>query len=656
MSLLSQGVSSDLHSAFPKRDTSVDSARRRKRCAVPLTLRRAVYEWVGIFLLLFGAIGAQFVFGAVRNWSSGLMMVPVFAGILLYFIRPFWDRNLLVVKLPPSGLLFLLFPLYTLLLYPFAVVPHEVKMELLKITSYLGAYWAWTEWASRYKRWRIILGAVILLGTLAALYAVIQHANGSTMVLNMERHEEYGMRASGLFMAPAHFGAYLGTMICLAWCLVFLPAAGPLLRFLSAYGLVLFYPVLALTGSRSGWVGGMVGTLVVLGLLAWRKSVRLALSVFIGLPILSVALFATLWLTVPPLQQQITDALSRQHSVVFRLRAWSDTLNMIEDKPLFGHGPGHYRWAYAPYKTWTTHQWLMQAHNEYLHVTAEYGVVGLALLIAAFGTLIVKLLLLYGRLERDKDAYLVAGFLGALAAAMAHGMTDFNLHVFVLCHLLVLLGGVAIGALHASGLLPEKTVSFKTWCFIGGAGALFSIIAAAFSLQVGLSDAWRRLAEERIKQVNLLKPNPYSAARAYLNRAITLDPGYAYPYLHLGNIARKEAFWLRDPALRTEKANEALAYYEKAHQRNPLDADVLFGLGASWFILDDEDKGLQYIERAHRQWPTHSYYLFQAGQQLRQRGRYADALRYFRKAREVDASDPAIETNIRMLERMLNKE
>ncbi len=627
---------------------------RRRRGERPPSFGRSLFEWLVIILLWSASMVGVILFGAVRNWSAGGLMVPVFIGLALFALRYVFNRDSKALKLPPGGLLFLLFALYTGLLIPFAAVPYEAKVELLKILSYAGAYFVWTELASQYGRWRLILFMPLLLGTLVALYALIMHVQGSNAVLNLER-VHYPNRASGTFMAPAHFGAYMGMLIPFALALLWTPTSGPLLRLFSAYGLLLFVPGLLLSGSRSGWVGAFLGVATVVVLLAWRRSQRTALIACVTFPLLSAGIFGALWHTSDMFQERAGAAIRIEGTAAWRLQAWQDTWQMIQDAPVLGHGPGSYRWLYSPYQSWSGDRWLRYAHNEYLHLWAEYGVVGLLLLGAFILFVLVRSVRLFFKAEYSREAGVMAGFLGALMAALGHGIFDFNFHVFSLMHLLVLMGGVAMAGCYRAGMLSTRSFPRLAGVLVGGVVAVFSLLAAAISFQVSASGTLTRLAEDKVDEINVRSPNLYDEAIRLNTRAMRLDPSNWVPYLQLGDIERRRVAWIIVPEVRQQRAESAMAYYQKAYQRNPYDVLVLFGIARSWMYLGDDEKALEYYRRAHTHFPNGVFYGQHLGLHLRRMGKYEEALEVLQETRRLAWRDPVIVSNILDLQKILSE-
>lgn len=635
--------------------TSSAPTRRRRRRFLPISIRRSLFEWVAILLLMSGSTIGVLLFGAVRNWFAGGLMVLVFLGIAMYFARPMLNREARDLRIPPGGIPFIFFALYTAILIPFVSIPYEAKVELLKIGSYLGAYWAWTELASRYGRRKVLLWFVMTTATLVAIYAVVQHFRGSTGVLNMTRDEGYGMRASGTFMAPAHFGAYMAMIIPLALSLVFMPSAGAFLRLFSGYGLVFFLPALILSGSRSGWIGCLVGLSVVTTLLAARRGIKRLILGWALLLLVVGALGAAFWFSSPQFKERLESGARLEGTAAWRLGAWADTWEMIQDAPVFGHGPGSYRWMYPPYQSsWTGFRWLRFAHNEYLHLWAEYGAVGVLLMAGLILAVMVVGLRLYVKAFQDRDPHLLVGFLGMFFASLGHAVSDFNYHVFALMHLLVMVGGITFAGLYRENGLTLRPLPLRAWIAISSVGLGLSALGMIVALQVAVSGAIVRLAEDRVENVDLRKPSPYAAIERDLQRAIRIDPGNWMPYLEVGNIYRRRAFWVRDPEYRAELAESAYKYYRKAYERNPYDMNVVYGIARSYFLKGDHETSYIYLRRTVDHWPANIFYTRQLGIQLRADGRFEEALAVFIEARRHGGwDDPVITGNIRWLQQQI---
>jgi O-antigen ligase len=133
---------------------------------------------------------------------------------------------------------------------------------------------------------------------------------------------------------------------------------------------------------------------------------------------------------------QLTD---ENYAVVERLAHWEAALAMLADHPLLGVGIGNYVPVYPAYAVPGWKDPLGHAHNQYLNVAAETGLVGLAaylIFLAAWAGHA------WGAV-RSLSGYaqgVALGVLGVLGALVTHSLFD-NLYVHGMnMHLALLLG------------------------------------------------------------------------------------------------------------------------------------------------------------------------------------------------------------------------
>jgi O-antigen ligase len=125
-------------------------------------------------------------------------------------------------------------------------------------------------------------------------------------------------------------------------------------------------------------------------------------------------------------------------SINNRKLIWKTTFNMIKDNPWFGSGIGTFKLNYQNYQADYLQEnpedikyWIKagEAHNEYLQIWAELGIIGLGiflLIIYFYYQLIVSFL------KKDKDApkrLIVLGMLSGTTCFLTHCLFSFPLHV-----------------------------------------------------------------------------------------------------------------------------------------------------------------------------------------------------------------------------------
>ncbi len=159
----------------------------------------------------------------------------------------------------------------------------------------------------------------------------------------------------------------------------------PSLRFSPAYllsalltvALWLQVSALVLTGSRLGMLAFLiaVGVFMLLALW-WRVMTR---DFVLRLALVGVLLLAVVWFSLPAAQRLTPQAATQEvHSGSFRIETWKGTLRMAFPNPLLGVGPGAFEWRYPRY---ASVGFTRLAHNSYLELMAEAGVLALLLLL-----------------------------------------------------------------------------------------------------------------------------------------------------------------------------------------------------------------------------------------------------------------------------------
>ena len=113
-----------------------------------------------------------------------------------------------------------------------------------------------------------------------------------------------------------------------------------------------------------------------------------------------------------------------------RLEIWQSTINLIQENPVAGVGFGAYPVAITFYDKSTGKYSLQQAHNDYLEVMANGGVI-------AFVLTLLFLAILFKRIRRQfktDNFFRQASCFGAslgICGVMLHSMVDFGLHVII---------------------------------------------------------------------------------------------------------------------------------------------------------------------------------------------------------------------------------
>ena len=194
-------------------------------------------------------------------------------------------------------------------------------------------------------------------------------------------------------------------------------------------GLGLAFGTLALTQSRSGWLGGVVG-LFVLAMLAGLASRQRRLQVLaVTLPlalILALGVFFALRPDVFSLFLNASGGATGEISFSGRPEIWSRAIYAIQDFSFTGTGLGTFRRVVNllyPLFTVSPDTDIAHAHNMFLQVAVDLGLPGL---IAYLALLELAGVVAWGAARRSSGAVrgLSLGLLAGLIALHVYGLTD----------------------------------------------------------------------------------------------------------------------------------------------------------------------------------------------------------------------------------------
>lgn len=619
-----------------------------------------IYDAAALAMLAWPATGGMWLLGSTRTWGFAPGLALSFLGIVLVAARPLAFPGTARWRMPP-GLIFLAgLAAYAALQAQHVEVPAAARWEALRWASLAGAAFAWTQASGREHRWKWLLAALLLAAALNGLYAIVQHANGSRMVLWAVRAEQYGMRASGTYLCPNHLANVLAMLVPISVALLGLKEAGFPLRTMSAYFLAIAAPVLYWTQSRSGWLGMAGGLCATLLLLAWRRSRAWFFAAMVGLPLAAGILGWTAWKTLPGVRERIGPVLENPEKAGgIRMQMWRDAPAMIRDRPVWGFGGGSFVWTYPPYqKHVREHLEWDYLHNDHLQLLLEHGAVGAGLALAgllACGWGLARGVL---RARTRAGAHLLAGAGGALVGSLLHAFFDFNFHIFPNPHVLVWAGGVAWGTYYALERGVEPAVGWRRKARMGVAAGLCasSLLGAWLAISGGMS-YWKNLRAEMAREAL-----EWDGVEEQYRSAAEWDSWNWQPHLGLGKLKSTQALWYRDPDEEKEKEGkrrlsaEAIAHYRRALELNPFEMAAEHGLARSLQATGDSEGALEHYRRAAEFQRRHVFYREQLGIQLRRMGREEEALEAFRKNVEDGVAGEASLLNVRALERKLARQ
>ncbi len=216
-----------------------------------------------------------------------------------------------------------------------------------------------------------------------------------------DQYTEGFNRIFATFTHPSPYAFYLVTLLPIAG-VVFLHTSSRLGRL----GLGLLLPAMMVsvlaTFTRMAWLG-LIITLLIMVVVKSRRAL-LAL----------LALLLLIWIAVPPVGERIGELNEPNSSLNARVQRWEEAWTI----------PSHWQWLTGAGLGAVEYHVGEVAHNDYLKVWVETGVLGSVAFLWLYGSLFRTAIAGYRRLSSDYQRSLVLAFIAILAARAVMAFTD----------------------------------------------------------------------------------------------------------------------------------------------------------------------------------------------------------------------------------------
>jgi O-antigen ligase len=355
---------------------------------------------------------------ALTAWSiplstSGMQIGG--AGLALLALVAWWRGTPVLRRTPLDGVLALMFVVFAIsTLASGRPLQADGWGRMWVVVVYFGAY-AWfadAESAVRFARWLVLAAALV------AVYGIVQHFTGIDWYRALlGRRSFVHPRIVGAhgFAAVGFFRNYL------TYAHVLVIALGFALASPQRWVRIAVVPLLALailfSTARGAWVAALVmgAALAAAGRRGFGRLAAIA------------AIVAVAWLASPGFREQALPGLTQAETNAGRLAIYAANLDIVAEHPVLGLGFGRYQRVSGPY--YDRHPEAdrrSHAHNNFLQIAAESGLLGLAAFVLVFATA-----LRYGieTVRRTTDPPRHATALGAclaLVGFLVGGLTQYT--------------------------------------------------------------------------------------------------------------------------------------------------------------------------------------------------------------------------------------
>lgn len=329
-----------------------------------------------------------------------------------------------------------------------SIYPHQTRESLITLGCYLGLFATVLGHFNTKRRLHRLLGVAVMSAFAVSLFGIVQNFTYSGAIYWLRPVEAAGV--FGPFVNRISYAAFASTMSPMGICLALLALrqrrmGGP--DSLAPVLLWIFVSIVISGGvllslARAGIIGlGLsVGFVAAMLLYYGRRTAEIAVL------LLMLAGCAGLLLWVGPVTViERVGTLTEGRSIptlATRVETWERSLLLLADHLALGTGLGTFRYAFMRYAP-VTQTWWRTAHNEYLELLCDTGLVGGVIFLAGLGVY-AYLVARPSRFAQRDASYLYVGLLSGLGSLLFQSALSANLQVPANGMLLTVAGGALL--------------------------------------------------------------------------------------------------------------------------------------------------------------------------------------------------------------------
>ena len=616
-------------------------------------MNKGIYT-IFIAILLFSPLA----FGTVERWSYAVMEIASLVVVLLVFLRIFQKKAsyyetpgivplllflayilLQVVPVPPQ-LIKILSP-STYEIYqesflvanpsawiPLSVNPKATLMEFFRFSAYAAFYITTVQLLTRKELFKTTVFIIVICASFISFFGIIQHLISNNKIYWFRELTQGGV-PFGPYVNRNHYAGFMEMLFPLA------------------IGLFLFHkPHVSYTSLREkiaelfnlektniylllGFSAILIGTSVFLSL---SRSGIISLSIsmmFFGFMLIGqdihrkrgmiIIIVCTLialsvgWFGWGPIIERFKELYPVEGDISeFRPIIWNDSRQLLRDFLLTGAGFGSYVSIYPLYKTLTVQLVVDHAHNDYIELLSNGGIIAFLLGTWFIVAVVFKSFKVYRKRHELLSLYLFVGSLTGILSILMHSVTDFNLYIGANGLYFFFLLGLVVSASHTRLREGLNRTYLKRIRISRGVAFTVTVILFLWTLifNMGLLIGKSYYPGERVAQPSIdINDEELKAYKKRIMKAALLDPFEATYHASLANTERNLG-----------NHDAAFRQYQKALRMNPLNGEYMQKVGLSLSDREETDaadallrSGIMYDRNTPQRYKVYALWLLSRG-------------------------------------------
>ncbi len=430
-----------------------------------------------LILFLFILIFSPLAFGTVELWSLTIMETASVSALIMLLLRNLKDKDRSLFEIP--GIIPLLFLLTYVLLQAVPLPPDIIRiispetynlyketmlvdqageswmslsinkkaalMSFFQLAAYISFYVLTVQLLTKRDNLMKTVTIIVIFASILALFGILQHILSNNKIYWVRKLAQGGS-LFGPYVNRNHYAGLMGMLFPLVISLFLFNKPHVThksvrdkiteifnlqrtnIYLLLGFSSILIATSIFLTLSRSGIVS-LCLSMIFFGLIFISKGAKkrrgIIIIVIFVLIVLSVG-----WFGWDPIFERFEKVRNPQGDISdLRFEIWKDSVNIIKDFPVTGTGFGSFVNIYPRYRTISGDRIADHAHNDYLEIFSDGGVIAFAICVWFLLVLVYKS---YRTFLKRRELYciylFIAGMTG-LISILFHGTTDFNLHI-----------------------------------------------------------------------------------------------------------------------------------------------------------------------------------------------------------------------------------
>ncbi|NHM08251.1 tetratricopeptide repeat protein [Flavobacterium sp. CYK-4] len=387
--------------------------------------------------------------------------------------------------------------------------------------------------------------------------------------------------------------------LCLPFLVMGLKQSKPW-RILALVALIGTFPVLMILGTRTVFLALGVFGIILLGyFLSKRLSIRRTTLILAISTLLILILVAAIWgissksnESTIPLKgiERYIQRVSNNKTLTSRMQLWENSIQMWQENPWLGVGAGNWQVEFPKYgldhfdEMSITNGWqtVQRAHNDFLTILCENGLIGLLTYLVIFGIIFYQLIFLIRKSDSSQQFKFVLIF-GVIAGYFVIALFDFPLERIEHQIFLMLLFAITTTEYYTfKKENPTSQLECKILIYSTATIGLFALIVGVsrFKGEIETVKMYRAKDNELWEKTLLHAQNAE-------NRFYSIDP------------TSMPIDWYKGTAcFHKNDFGQSVRYFESAYAQAPYQIQVILSLGTAYENYNQRQKAIECYQKA----------------------------------------------------------